>query len=185
MAQPLVQVGQDLVVLSDFVYERLRARLAGLTDHEYFWEPAPGCWSVRRGADGQYRMDGDEAEPDPDPSPLTTVAWRLCHIVDVLTGGHNAPWLGVPTTTEARWVGEPATASAALERLDEAYAVFRSLLSTVDRSTLVDAIGEVSRFYGDSTRLAFALHLLDELIHHAAEVGTMRDVYRALQSSPA
>ena len=26
---------------------QLRARLDGLTDDEYLWEPAPGCWSVR------------------------------------------------------------------------------------------------------------------------------------------
>ncbi|GHD55408.1 hypothetical protein GCM10010317_040540 [Streptomyces mirabilis] len=23
-----------------------------MTDEEYFWEPVPGCWSVRRRADG-------------------------------------------------------------------------------------------------------------------------------------
>jgi hypothetical protein len=27
--------------------DQLRDRLDGLTDDEYFWEPAPGCWSVR------------------------------------------------------------------------------------------------------------------------------------------
>lgn len=30
---------------------RLRPRLGGLTDEEYFWQPVPGCWTVsRRGA---------------------------------------------------------------------------------------------------------------------------------------
>lgn len=29
-------------------YTMLRERLNGLTDEEYFWEPVPGCWSVRR-----------------------------------------------------------------------------------------------------------------------------------------
>ena len=27
---------------------QLRPRLIGLTDDEYFWEPVPGCWSIRR-----------------------------------------------------------------------------------------------------------------------------------------
>jgi hypothetical protein len=32
----------------DFHFRRqLRPRLEGLTDDEYFWEPTPGCWSVR------------------------------------------------------------------------------------------------------------------------------------------
>ena len=27
---------------------QLRPRLDGLTDGEYFWEPVPDCWSIRR-----------------------------------------------------------------------------------------------------------------------------------------
>lgn len=34
----------------------LRARLNGLTDDEYFWEPAPGCWSVRPRGTGTAPM---------------------------------------------------------------------------------------------------------------------------------
>jgi len=26
---------------------QLRPRVDGLTDEEYFWEPVPGCWSIR------------------------------------------------------------------------------------------------------------------------------------------
>jgi DinB superfamily len=35
-----------LLAQMDEVYDRLRGRLEGLTDDEYFWEPVPGCWSV-------------------------------------------------------------------------------------------------------------------------------------------
>jgi hypothetical protein len=31
---------------------QLRPRLAGLTDEEYYWEPVPGCWSIRPGGHG-------------------------------------------------------------------------------------------------------------------------------------
>jgi len=34
---------QLLLAQVDQVYGRLRQRLGGLTDDEYFWEPAPGC----------------------------------------------------------------------------------------------------------------------------------------------
>jgi hypothetical protein len=66
----------------------LRPRFAGLTDEEYFWEPAPGAWSVRpRGTStapaaagsGAYTMDW--GHPAPEPAPVTTIAWRLCHIL--------------------------------------------------------------------------------------------------------
>lgn len=62
---------------------QLRDRLGGLTDDEYFWEPAPGCWSVRpRGTGtapvqaGSGAMTIDFAMPEPDPPPFTTIAWR-------------------------------------------------------------------------------------------------------------
>ncbi|MFI8191593.1 DinB family protein [Streptomyces sp. NPDC085946] len=32
----------------DKATDMARARLAGLGDEEYLWEPAPGCWSIRR-----------------------------------------------------------------------------------------------------------------------------------------
>ena len=47
-----------VVSLSDEVWERTRARVEGLTDEEYFWEPAPGCWSIRRRRDGTWAADG-------------------------------------------------------------------------------------------------------------------------------
>jgi hypothetical protein len=41
-------------------------------------------------------------------------------------------------------------------------------------------MGPVAEAFAESTRAAFILHELDELIHHGAEIGTMRDVSRAL-----
>jgi hypothetical protein len=176
----LPQVARDLIELADYAYGRLRGRIEGLTDAEYFWEPAPGCWSVRPGPDGVFRLDGDEAEPDPEPTPLTTIAWRICHIIDVLTGAHHAAWLGVTPLARLSGTGEPATAEDATRRLDQAFDLFRAVVSNVESATLVNPMGPVARRYADSTRLAFVLHLLDELIHHGAEVGTMRDLYRVL-----
>jgi len=30
---------------------QLRPRLDGLTDHEFFWQPVPNCWTVSRRGD--------------------------------------------------------------------------------------------------------------------------------------
>ena len=57
---------------------QLRPRLAGLTDDEYFWEPVPECWTVRRDADGAWTVDWHW--PEPQPPPFTTIAWRIVHI---------------------------------------------------------------------------------------------------------
>ena len=63
---------------------QLRARLDGLTDDEYFWEPVADCWNVRpRGTGtapiqaGSGAMTVDFAFPAPEPAPVTTIAWRL------------------------------------------------------------------------------------------------------------
>ena len=33
--------------------------------------------------------------------------------------------------------------------------------------------------YAESERIGFVIHIMDELIHHAAEVGVIRDLYAA------
>jgi hypothetical protein len=44
--------GRSLITAFDYVWGRLTGRLDGLTDQEYFWEPVPGCWSLRQGTTG-------------------------------------------------------------------------------------------------------------------------------------
>ena len=69
-----------LATQMDEAYRFVHARVQGLTDEEFFWEPMPECWTVRLGVDGRWH--GDYAEPDPDPPPLTTIAWRLVHLAE-------------------------------------------------------------------------------------------------------
>jgi hypothetical protein len=83
----------DVVELSDFAWLRLRRRMDGLTDQEYLWEPVANCRSIRPRADGSYVWDGPA--PIGDPRVFTTLAWRLCHIIDFLTQARNGPWLGL------------------------------------------------------------------------------------------
>jgi hypothetical protein len=41
---------------------QLRPRLDGLTDAEYFWEPAGDCWSIRPRDDGSFSCDWATAQ---------------------------------------------------------------------------------------------------------------------------
>lgn len=61
-------------------YEMLRARVEGLTDEEFWWEPGLDAWTVRRLEDGRWAADYEE--PDPIPAPITTIGWRLVHILE-------------------------------------------------------------------------------------------------------
>ena len=76
---------------------QLRPRLEGLTDAEYFAEPVEGGWSVRpRGTGsapiqaGAGAMTIEFALPEPQPAPVTTIAWRLGHLIIGVLGARNA-----------------------------------------------------------------------------------------------
>ncbi|GAA3453124.1 hypothetical protein [Dactylosporangium matsuzakiense] len=79
MSAPPLDWGRLLVAQLEYYWDtHLWPRLNGLTDDEYFWEPVPGCWSVRAGADGRFRPDGVTTRKS--PAPVTTIAWRMMHI---------------------------------------------------------------------------------------------------------
>ena len=172
----------DLVDLSDEVWQRTRARVEGLTDDEYFWEPAPGCWSIRRRVDGTWCMDWPL--PRPDPEPFTTIGWRLWHLIDMYGEDHAPRWLDVPPQGAA--VGfnapdpqPPSTAEAAISMLERAHDRWDAHLATVNEAALDEPVGGVAGpQYATAPRTAYVLHMLDEFIHHGAEIATLRDLWR-------
>ena len=62
---------------------QLRPRLVGLTDAEYFWEPAPDTWSVRgarrrlkcRPGSGDFTIDFGFPNPTPRRLPPSPGGW--------------------------------------------------------------------------------------------------------------
>ncbi len=99
----------ELVGLSDYAWQRLIDRLAGLTDEEYLWEPVPECWTVRPGQDGPWTWDF--AWPEPQPCPVTTIAWRLSHIT--VNDDRFRPWLGLRPDGARLHRSAPPNAAAA------------------------------------------------------------------------
>ena len=142
----------DLAELGRYAYGRLRGRLEGLTDEELAWKPAP---------------------------VVTGLAWRLQHIAALLTDERNALWLGVRAAPSGGEPSEPRTATEALAMLGAAFRCWQELLDAVPGESLDVAVGPIGGPYADSTRRAFVLHVLDELIHHGAEVGLVRDLWAA------
>lgn len=176
---------RELVDLSDEAWNRLSQRLDGLSDDEYFWEPVPGCWSIRRQSDGSFRSDG--TVPAPEPPPLTTIAWRLWHLID-LYGENRAPeWLALEPQGPAIGLDDPdgappGSAAESIELLDRAHARWDAHLHLVSEAALSEEIGPVGGPYRHHTRAGYVLHMLDEFIHHGAEVALLRDLWRGHQS---
>jgi hypothetical protein len=168
---------------------QLRPRLAGLTDEEYFWEPAQPAWNVRpRGTStapiqaGSGEFTIEFAFPEPDPPPVTTIAWRLGHIIVGVLGARVAAHFGGPPV-DYQTFDYAGTAARALAQLDEAYERWTAGVQGLDGGALAAPCGPAEGPYAEYPMAALVLHINREVIHHGAEVALLRDLYRARASS--
>ncbi len=168
----------------DTSYAMLRERLDGLTDAEYFWEPVANCWSVRRRAEAtttgigldEWVFENDGS--DPTPAPITTIAWRLCHIVAGQMTRCDYTF-GAKSLAENE-IEFPGNAEAALAFLERSHQAWRAGLATLTDADL-DVVGLSSYPHGLDTQLAFGPLFWwtnCELIHHGGEIGLLRDLWQ-------
>ncbi|BBX18600.1 serine/arginine repetitive matrix protein 1 [Mycolicibacterium duvalii] len=149
---------------------QLRPRLHGLTDPEYFWEPVPNCWTVHR--DGTV----DFAYPPPQPEPVTTIAWRLAHVIVGVLAVRVHAHFGGPPADYASW--DYATdAATALAQLDDAYRRWNDGVRGLDDAALSRPVGPAEGEWADHPMSELILHINREVIHHGAEISLLRDLY--------
>ena len=168
----------------DDARDRLIKRLQGLTNDEYFWEPVPSCWSIRLRehsqtdkpfGKGTWVLDFDR--PEPVPPPVTTIAWRMCHLTNELI--QRADY-----TTGSRSLANDyeiaSTAQSAISSLTAGAAMWRSVL-TGTRDEDLDQIGRSQFPWGLDPTLPF-LDIIwwvnQEFLSHGAEIALLRDLYR-------
>lgn len=160
-----------------------RPRLQGLTDDEYFWEPVPEAWNVRPRGTGTAGMQGgsgnftiDFEYPEPVPAPVTTIAWRIGHILVGVLGTRNASHFGGPPVSYENF-DYPGTAAEALALLDEYYGTWIGSVSALDEAALAAPAGEAEGARAQAPMAELVLHIHREMIHHLAEVALLRDLY--------
>lgn len=168
---------------------QLRPRLAGLTDEEYFWEPVAHCWNVRpRGAStapivvGSGAFTIDFARPEPDPPPVTTIAWRLAHLIVGVLGMRVAAHFGGPAVDYQSFAYAGA-ADEALAQLDAAYAAWIEGVLGLDAEALAQPCGPAEGLFAEAPLVALVLHINREVLHHGAEIALLRDLYRHRNST--
>jgi len=179
------RVGLLLDQLTDAV-ALSRIRLDGLTDNELIWEPQPAMWSIRHRADatspdafgpGAYVLDADH-NLDPFASgPLTTIAWRIGHLVSCFAG---------------RWewtFGDRATPPTDLVDFTPDTTMVERLWHEIDRWVVaVDQLDDVrldqvgfgqypDGLDPDVPFVTIVRWMNRETIHHLAEVALLRDLY--------
>jgi len=185
----------ELLDQLEFHWEhQLRPRLNGLTDDEYFWEPVPGCWSIRPRAQattplamgpGEFVMD--YALPPHDPEPVTTIAWRLAHVIVGVFNSRTAAHFGhAPARPGAtgwrahdQWAmwDYATTAAEAIRQLDAAYAGWAEGVRGLGADELGRPCGPAEPF-PDASMAGLVLHIHREVIHHGAEISLLRDLYQ-------
>jgi hypothetical protein len=152
--------------------------LHGLSDEEYFWEPVPGCWSVRRRQDAATELvwgKGDWAVENSwqptTPPPFTAIAWRMMHGYDCLQdfvarGLHQGP---------KSWNEIEVAGSAA-----DALAMPEALVRRVDQdlAALEDDVLNTSTQAGDRQSHEAIVFGIREATHHWPEAGVLRDLFR-------
>jgi hypothetical protein len=159
----------------------LRKVLADITDPEFFWEPVAGCWTVhdraeRRAtsADGSGKWVIDYELPEPDPAPITTIAWRTVHVAAV----NQLYWdyaFGPATATFD--LEMPGTARDALQWLADIQHQLMHVLAAYDSDDALEEI--VPTNWGDRWPVGrIFTTLVNEQVHHGAEISLLRDLYR-------
>jgi len=168
-------VRDEVVAFFDEWWRRYHERLEGLTQAEYEWEPVPGAWSVRATPDGPR---AERVEPDPDPPPVTTISWRIWHIAIECLEGYSARVFG-RSATDLEDRAFTLDVSEAIDITGRAASNFRAGLVAMGPNWLFDQLGPTYGPYADATFLGLMLHVIDELVHHGAEIALLRDLYRA------
>jgi hypothetical protein len=163
--------------------KQLRPRLEGLTDEEYLWEPVPDCWNVRPRGTGDAPVQAgsgdftiDFAFPEPEPPPVTTIAWRVGHLVVGVFGARAAAHFGGPPADYETWA-YAGTAAGALAQLDDGYARWVEGVRGLGEDGLARLCGPAEGPFADEPLAALVIHIHREAIHHGAEIALLRDLY--------
>ncbi|HEX4829515.1 MAG TPA: DinB family protein [Trebonia sp.] len=181
-----------------------------LTDDEFFWEPSPAAWSIRRQGQcptpdpfGAGEWVADYAIPEPDPVPITTIAWLYWHIGSVPGRLCDIDFLGGKRSMASGWTSpylaqHPVFTSAAeaVAALRDGWQRLRAAVGQADDDQL--AATATGYTYAPqpprgglcvlgppgparpATR--YIAGALGEITHHGAQIGALRD-FRAWRAA--
>ena len=126
---------------------------------------------MRRDANGVWQLDGGWGRR----VPVTTIAWRLGHLGGRTLGGFVDRRFG--HTQGVGRIGYPAHTGALPDFLEAHFQAWRAGLAGLTQTGWKEPLGPSWGPYAEADTVDLALHVLDEVIHHGAEVGVLRDLY--------
>ena len=172
-----------LRVQLDFSFDTVRARLRGLGDEEFFWEPVQPCWSVRpvdgsadaaRSRCGWYLQEGFTGDgfDVPDPPPVTTIAWKLVHMGSCAVMYHEHAF----GDRRDLW-GDlvPHTAARAIDLWEDGRRMLVDDLSSLHDADLDAPVRTNWGAEWPAWRIFWAITHHD--LQHGSEIACLRDLY--------
>ncbi|MDO5681427.1 MAG: DinB family protein [Propionibacteriaceae bacterium] len=109
---------------------------------------------------------------------MTTIAWRLGHVIVGVLAMRNAGHFGRAETDYFQWE-YAGTAAEALAQLDAEYALWITGIRGLGEEGLDAPCGEAEGEWADHPMIVLVLHITREIIHHGAEIALLRDLYAA------
>jgi DinB superfamily len=195
-----------LLALMDQIERYTLARTwHGLTDDEFFWEPFPTTWSIRRRDQcrtpnpfGAGEWVADFAIPEPAPVPMTTIAWLYWHMASLPGRLCDTDLLGGTRAMASGWTSpylahHPIFTSAAeaVTALRDGWRGLREAIQRADDDQL-EATTAGYTYAAEPPRggvcvagppgpVRPATHViagaLNEVSHHGTQIGAVRDFY--------
>jgi hypothetical protein len=157
----------------DLTWRLASYHIPALTDEACLWEPALGSWTVRRGADGLWRPDWSDKEPD--PAPPVTIGWLTWHVMWWWSGAQLALRGDAPLAHEdVFWPGSALGVKQALGALASDWSEVLSQLTESDLEKLLAYPWKEPRALWHTLGWVNA-----ELMKNVAEIGIVRHLYEA------
>lgn len=108
---------------------------------------------------------------------MTTIAWRIGDVVGLGLAGFADRRFGEGTLSPDT-PGYPATVDQLPAFLAEHYQAWRSGLASLDEHGWSRPLGPAWGPFAEANTMDLALHVFDEIVHHGAEVGLLRDLHQ-------
>jgi hypothetical protein len=183
----------------------------GVTDDEFYWEPAPSSWSVRRRdechtstpfGNGAWLVDFEV--PEPTPVPITSIAWLFWHIGSLPARLTDIDFLGGSRTIESGWTSPYLThhpifisAADATTALRDGWGHLRAVIESATDEQLEtpsrgytyaaepmrDGLCVLGLPGPEHPGAFFVAGALNEVSHHATQICMLRDLYAHHEAS--
>ena len=207
------RAGTLLECMSEIEHFTLGRAWTALGDEELFFEPVPGAWSIRRRDEcqtpdpfGAGEWVADFAIPEPTPVPMTTIAWLYWHVASVPGRLCDLDFLGGTRAMSSGWTSpyladHPmfTSASEAVFALRDGWAKLRAVIegagdeqleaTTASYTYAAKPLSGGLCVLGPPGAARPAVHFvagaLNEVSHHGAQIGALRDLYAWHRSAGA